>query len=227
MTSGTLYVIGLPIGNLKDISHHAQEVLQKLNILACEDTRHAFQLLKDLNLPHNKKLISLYKDNEQRRVPILLKLLKEGNDIGLIVSRGMPLISDPGYVCIREIIQQNIPLHILPGPSACTAALAISGLPPDKFVFLGFPPRKPGKQKNFFEKYAKLEITLIFYESPRRIDKTLHNLEPLFGTWNIAICRELTKIHEEVIRGNYSETLNSLKEKKWLGEMTILISPKI
>src|SRR3989338_721471 len=222
---GTLYVVGLPIGNVKDLTQRSKEVLEKIKVFACEDTREFKRLAKELSLPQEQELISFFEHTERAKTPYLIQRLKEGEDIGLVVSRGMPLISDPGYVLVREALRQNIPLHVIPGVNAGTTALAVSGLPCDKFLFLGFPPRKPGKQLHFFEKYSSLDVTLVFYESPRRLMKTLQNLKPLFGDWAIAICRELTKQHEEVIRGNYTHVLEGLAHKEILGEITVVLSP--
>ncbi len=224
---GTLYVVGLPIGNVKDLTLRSREILEKIKLFACEDTREFRRLLKELSLPCDQELISFFEHTEKIKTPQLIQRLKQGEDVGFVVSRGMPLISDPGYVLVRQVLRENIPLQVIPGVNAVTTALAVSGLPSDKFLFLGFPPRKPGKQIHFFEKYSSLELTLIFYESPRRLMKTLQNLEPLFGDWNIAICRELTKQHEEVIRGNYAQVLARLENKEVLGELTILLSPKV
>lgn len=225
--SGVLYVIGIHIGNPKDVTQRCKEKLSELNTLACEDTRDTSRLLKELDLPQNKKLISIFEHQEKIKMPGLIGLLEQGEDVGLVVSRGMPGISDPGYVLIREAYRKGVPVKVIPGISALTAALVVSGLPSDKFIFLGFPPRKGQKQINFFEKYKDLDVTLIFYESPRRLAETLKNLEALFKDWHIAICRELTKEYEEVIRGMYSEVLSKLEEKEVLGECTVLLSRKI
>lgn len=223
---GTLYLVGLPIGNVKDLTVRARELLEKINIFACEDTREFRHFLKELSRGQDPELISFFEHTEKRKTPALLQRLKKGETIGLVVSRGMPLISDPGYVLVREAFKENIPVRVIPGVSALTTALLASGLPPDKFLFLGFPPRKEGKQRNFFEKYKEIDVTLIFYESPRRLIQTLKNLEPLFSNWHMAICRELTKAHEEVIRGNYSQVLAGLASKEVLGEITVVLSPK-
>lgn len=224
---GTLYVIGLPIGNVKDLTLRVKDILEQLKLFACEDTREFRRFLKELSLPEDQELISFFEHTERIKTSELIQRLKQGEDLGLVVSRGMPLISDPGYVLVREALREHIPLRVIPGVNAVTTALAVSGLPCDKFLFLGFPPRKSGKQLHFFESYSSLDLTLVFYESPRRLLKTLQNLEPLFRDWNIAICRELTKHHEEVIRGKYTEILRGLDEKEILGEITVAISPKI
>ncbi|MBI3016884.1 MAG: hypothetical protein HYY62_02665 [Deltaproteobacteria bacterium] len=150
---GTLYVIGLPIGNVKDLTLRSREILEKIKLFACEDTREFRRLLKELSIPQDQELISFFEHTERIKTPELIQRLNQGEDLGLVVSRGMPLISDPGYVLVREALRENIPLQVIPGVNAVTTALAISGLPCDKFLFLGFPPRKPGKQLHFFEPY--------------------------------------------------------------------------
>src|SRR3989338_4995756 len=224
---GTLYVVGLSIGNVKDLTQRSKEVLEKVKVFACEDTREFRRLTKELSLSCDPELISFFERTERIKTPQIIQRLKQGEDIGLVVSRVMPLISDPGYVLVRQALRENIPLQVIPGVNAVTTALVFSGLPCDKFLFLGFPPRKPGKQLHFFETYCSLDVTLVFYESPRRLVKTLQNLEPLFGKWQLAICRELTKPYEEVIRGTYTEILKTLNEKEVLGEITVVLSPKI
>lgn len=223
---GTVFFIGLPIGSQKDITERAKEVLKDLPVLACEDTREIAKLLKDLGIPDRKELIALFEHTERIKTPKLIERLKGGQDMGCVVSRGMPGVCDPGYILLREAIRNQIPIQVIPGVSAVTMALVVSGLPPDKFLFLGFPPRKEQKQRNFFEKYKDLDVTLIFFESPRRLYKTLKNLEIFFSSWNIAICRELTKTHEEIIRGKYSDVVIGLEKKEILGEITVVLSNK-
>lgn len=224
--TGTLFMIGIPIGNANDITLRVKVLLEELTVLACEDTRETSHLLKELGVSSRKEFISIFEHGERFKVPKLIQRLKAGEDIGCVVSRGMPVISDPGYLFLREAIRENIPIKVIPGVSAVTTALVASGLPPDKFLFLGFPPRKDQKQRNFFEKYKDLDVTLIFFESPRRLFKTLKNLEIFFSFWNLAICRELTKPYEEVIRGKYSEVSKELEDKEILGEITVVLSLK-
>ncbi len=221
--SGNLYLISSPIGNPKDISVRAKECLEQLTVLACEDTRVIGRFLKTWGIGEQKKLISYYEHNERKQVPYILNFLKSGEDVGLVVCAGTPLISDPGYVLVREAIAEGISVKMIPGPCACISALLISGLPPDKFLFLGFPPRKEGEQRRFFEKFLGLGITLIFYESPRRLYKTLFRLQVLLKNHKIVICRELTKTYEEVIRGQVGDILLKLKDQKIRGEITVVL----
>ena len=224
---GKLYIIAAPIGNPKDITDRAKEMLGQLTFLACEDTRTAKRQLQTWQIPcEHKRFISLFEHNERQRVSLLLDVLRQGQDVGLLVSRGTPMISDPGYILTREAIEAGMEIKALPGPSACISALLVSGLPSDKFLFLGFPPRKEGQQRRFFEKYKDLDLTLIFYESPRRVLKTLTRLEPVFSNWNMAVCRELNKPYEEIIRGRLSDVLNHIKDKKILGEITVVLAKK-
>src|SRR3989338_1755807 len=157
---GTLYVVGLSIGNVKDLTQRSKEVLEKVKVFACEDTREFRRLIKELSLSCDPELISFFERTERIKTPQLIQRLKQGEDIGLVVSRGMPLISDPGYVLVRQTFRENIPLQVIPGVNAVTTALVFSGLPCDKFLFLGFPPRKPGKKLHFFETYCSLDVTL-------------------------------------------------------------------
>ena len=227
---GTLYLIGHGIGNEAETSPYALEILKKIPVLACEDTRKIKKLFSDFQIPHSRmsrKFISYFEDNEKIRMAQIMEILKSGSDVGVMVSRGMPLISDPGYVLVRACYDENIPVKLASGPSAFLHALLISGLPTDKFLFLGFPPKKPGKQKNFFEKYKNLDVTLLFYESPRRVLKTLENLKEAFCEWYVSVCRELSKEHEEVIRGKYEAVLKQLQGQEVLGEVVVALSKKI
>lgn len=224
--SGTLYVISTPLGNIRDISFRAKEYLEKLKFFACEDTRDFTRLLRDLDIPLNKNLFSCFEHNEKKQISKVIELLKRGEDVGIVSSRGTPLISDPGYLLTRAAMDEGMRVVPLPGASSVMAALVASGLPADKFVFLGFPPRKKGEQMRFFEKFSDLDVTIVFFESPYRLYKTLKNNESLFGGAYVVVCRELTKPYEEILRGRYLEILSELKDKKILGEVTALISKK-
>lgn len=223
---GTLYVISVPIGNISDISLRAKDYLEKLKFFACEDTRDFTRLLRDLDIPLNKNLFSCFEHNEKKQISKVIELLKRGEDVGIVSSRGTPLISDPGYLLTRAAMDEGICVVPLPGASSVMTALVASGLPADKFVFLGFPPKKKGEQKRFFEKFSDLDVTIVFFESPYRVIKTLENIEPIFQNAHLVICRELTKKHEETLRGKYEDVLLSLKRREILGEVTALISKK-
>ncbi len=223
---GTLYLISIPIGNILDVSLRAKHHLEKLNVFACEDTRDFSRLLRELDIPLNKTLVPLFEHNERAQISKLIELLKSGEDVGIVSARGTPLISDPGYLMTRAAIDEGIHVVPLPGATSVMAALVASGLPTDKFVSLGFPPRKKGEQRRFFEKFSDLDLTIVFFESPYRVIKTLKNIEPIFQNAHLAICRELTKPHEEILRGKYLAMITELKDKKILGEVTIIISQK-
>ncbi len=208
---GKLYVVATPIGNLKDITLRALEVLQSVNFIACEDTRRTSILLNHYNIK-DKKLISYYEPKESVQVPKVLKLL-EKEDVALVSDSGMPSISDPGYKLIRACVEKGIPVEVIPGPSAVLTALVGSGLPTDRFTFVGFLPRK-GLEKFFEELKVYKDSTIIAFESPNRVVKSLQVMEKVYGS-EVPLCvaRELTKIHEEYIRGKLSEVLKDLESR--------------
>ena len=218
---GKLYVVPTPIGNLKDITLRALEVLKEVPVIACEDTRRTKILLNHYEIK-GKKLISYYEPKEEARIPIILKAL-EKYDVALVTDAGMPAISDPGYRLIRKCIEEGFQVEVLPGPSAVITALVGSGLPTDRFMFLGFLPKKG--LKNFLESLKVYEgTTLIFFESPRRIIKSLSLIEEIFSNPQVCIARELTKIHEEYIRGKASEVLAVLSGRPNIrGEITLIV----
>ena len=196
-----LYLVSTPIGNLEDITLRAKRILGEVDIIACEDTRKTGVLLVKLNIPR-KRLLSYYEENELRRIPEIVRLLKEGKNVALVSNAGTPTISDPGFKLVRECLIQGIKVEAIPGPSAILTALVSSGLPTDKFLFLGYLPKKQGKRKKLLEncKLSAVHYTLIFYESPHRLIETLKDLQEIFGDIEIVLCRELTKIYEEIKR---------------------------
>lgn len=224
--AATLYIISTPIGNSSDITLRAKEYLEKLKFFACEDTRDFTRLLRELDIPLNKTLFSCFEHNEKKQISRIIELLKRGEDVALVSSRGTPLISDPGYILTRTATNEQIRVVSIPGATSVMTALVASGLPTDKFVFLGFPPRRPGEQRRFFEKFSDLDLTIIFFESSHRFYKTLKNIEPLFHDAYLAICRELTKPYEEILRGKYQDVLTSVSGKRLFGELTLLLSKK-
>ena len=218
-----LYLVSTPIGNLKDITLRAIGVLSSVDIIACEDTRKTGFLLQKLNIQSKPQLLSYYEENEQGRIPQIINLLKEGKNVVLVSNAGTPTISDPGYKLVRECLNQGIVVESIPGASSVLAALTVSGLPTDKFLFLGFLSKKEGKRKTILEFLPK-KTTIIFFESPFRLLKTLNELKNLFGDINIVICRELTKIHEEIRREKISQSLTHFEKNQPKGEFTLLFN---
>lgn len=223
--SGALYIVATPIGNLKDITIRAIEVLKLVDLIACEDTRRSKILLSNYNI--SKPLTSFYEQNRFKKIPFIIEQLKNGKAIAVISDAGTPGVSDPGFFLIKKALEENIP--VIPVPGACAAAVALSGsgLPTDGFIFLGFLPRKKGKITKLFEKFNKLDKTIIFYESPYRLKKTLELISEIFPeNTDIVIARELTKKFEEFIRGKTSDIVDKLPDKI-LGEITVLISSRL
>lgn len=231
---GTLYLVATPIGNMQDITLRAIKTLFAVDVIACEDTRRTGILLQKVleefaANPHDKKkpnLLSYYEQNEQQRIPELVAILQGGQDVALVSDAGTPAISDPGFKLIRECLSQKIRVESLPGASSVITALTSSGLPTDKFTFVGYPPRKPGHRITFFEQIKEantaLKTTVIFFEAPHKIIKTLTDLQSIMGDIEVVLCRELTKKFEEVKRKKISDALEYYKKKEPKGEFVIL-----
>ena len=226
---GTLYIVATPIGNLKDITLRAIEILKSMDLIVCEDTRVTGRLLSHYEI--QRKMLALNDFNEERKVPEIINYLKDGMDVALVSDAGTPLISDPGYKLVREAIRVGIRVGTIPGPSALISALTISGKPPDKFLFLGYLPKKPVKRKKILQSLSsilqsmvnsELKATVILYESPYRLVEMLKDVLEVFGDVDITICRELTKMHEEVRREKVSESIKHFSEVTPKGEFTIL-----
>ncbi|MDR2067317.1 MAG: 16S rRNA (cytidine(1402)-2'-O)-methyltransferase [Endomicrobium sp.] len=224
--NGTLYVVPTPIGNLEDITLRALRILKECDLIACEDTRQSLKLLSHFKL--SKHLISFYSYNGQHRIKGLIDKLLNGKKIALISDAGTPGISDPGYSLIKEAINKNINLEVLPGSTAVITALVGSGLPTDGFIFCGFLKRKPSKMRTELVELTNLEKTIIFYESPHRILKTIEMCLDIFGKdTQICLAREMTKKFEEFIRGTIKEVLEYIKNRNSLrGEFVVLVYPK-
>jgi len=218
-----LYLVATPIGNLKDITLRAIEALSSVDIIACEDTRKTGLLLQRLKIVHKPQLLSYYEENEQGRIPQIINFLKEGKNVALVSNAGMPTISDPGYKLVRECLKQGFLVETIPGASSVLTALTVSGLPTDKFLFLGFLSKKEGKRKTSLESLPK-KTTIIFFESPFRLLKSLRELKEIFGDMEIVICRELTKIYEEVRREKISQSISYFEKTKPKGEFTLLFN---
>ncbi|MCK9582919.1 MAG: 16S rRNA (cytidine(1402)-2'-O)-methyltransferase [Endomicrobiales bacterium] len=220
---GTLYVVATPIGNLEDITLRAIRILREVSFIACEDTRQSIKLLNHFGI--EKKLVSFHSHNQTSRVKQILSELKSGGSVALVSDSGTPAISDPGYLLIKEASEEKINVVALPGACAAICALSSSGLPTDGFVFLGFLKLKAGKAKKELLAAASLGHTIVFYESPHRILKTLAMCAEIFPSESkIVLARELTKKFEEIIRGNLADVSKSCQSVEPRGEYTILIN---
>jgi 16S rRNA (cytidine1402-2'-O)-methyltransferase len=218
---GRLFIVPTPIGNLKDITIRALEVLKTVDYILAEDTRNTIKLLKHYQI--KKTLKSYHKFNEHNINENIISDLRSGKNIALVSDAGTPGISDPGYLIIKKCIEENINIECLPGPTALIPALVISGFPADRFIFEGFLPHKKGRKKRL-EEISKYDITTILYESPHRLLKTLTELKQYIDNKKICICRELTKVYETIIRGNIEEVINYFNNKPIKGEIVIVIS---
>ena len=219
---GRLLVVATPIGNLDDLSQRAVEALRRADLVACEDTRHTGRLLAGLGL--ERPLLSLHEHNERQRVPRLLAELADGKTVAVVSDAGTPLLSDPGYVLVREAAAAGVRVEPIPGPSAVLAALVASALPPHPFTFAGFPPPKSGKRRTFYRRWAGLGHTLVVFESPHRLLASLDDAVTELGDRPAALCRELTKLHEEVLRGPLSELQREMDGREAVkGEIVLVI----
>jgi 16S rRNA (cytidine1402-2'-O)-methyltransferase len=220
---GRLYVVATPIGNRGDITLRALETLKTVDLIAAEDTRHTARLLTHYGI--KTPLISYHDFNEKKRSAQLLTKLRQGAAVALVSNAGTPSVSDPGYALITAAIAADIPVVPIPGPSAIITALCAAGLPTDAFVFAGFPAKKKAKRLRDLKMIGQDERTVIFYESPRRLPAFLEELRTVFGDRTAVLSRELTKIHEEFIRGRLSEILAVLKQRTLIkGECTLLVT---
>lgn len=221
--TGILYLVSTPIGNLGDITFRAIETLKKVKVIAAEDTRHSKRLLNHYGII--TPLLSYYEYNRDVRIPKIIEIIKSGDSVSLISDAGTPAISDPAYKLVRSAIENKIKIESVPGASAVLASLIPSGLPTDRFVFEGFLPNKKGRKKRI--ESMKNEIaTIILYESPKRLIRTLRQLCEVLGDRPAVVARELTKIHEEYIRGTLNDLHNHFIEKTPKGECVILIGKK-
>ena len=219
MAQGILYIVPTPIGNLDDISHRALKILNEVDVIACEDTRHTQNLLSHFEI--SKTLTSYHDFNKEEKAPLLIKLISEGSRVALVSDAGTPTVSDPGYLLINEAISRGIRVIPVPGPSAFLTALSASGLPTDAFCFQGFLPKKKNARLRMIEMLSVERNTLVFYESPYRILSVLEEFLSVFGDRRAVIARELTKQFEEMLYGNLSELI----ARKWKikGELTLII----
>lgn len=222
-TTGCLFLVSTPIGNLEDISLRALRVLKEVDLIACEDTRQTMKLLAHYSI--HKQMESYHEHNEMTRAPELVIELEQGARIALVSDAGTPVISDPGHRLVSLCLRHGIPVVPVPGPSALVAALAASGLATDQFLFLGFLPARPGERRKAIRGLAGEPRTLVFYEAPHRIVDTLEDVLEILGNRPAVLAREVTKLHEEFLRGHLTELLERLKKKPPRGEITLLIGP--
>ena len=232
---GTLYIVATPIGNLQDISIRAIQTLKSVDAIACEDTRRTGILLQEImaldttnitNNPVKPRLISYYEQNELQRIPEIISALKNGLSIALVSDAGTPTISDPGFKLVRECIKEGIKVESIPGPSSVISGLVSSGLPTDKFLFAGYPPKKPGHRKKLFENLKKMPIktTIILFQGPHHLIRTLTEMKDVFGDIDIVTCRELTKIYEEIRREKISISIDHFTKATPKGEFVVLFN---
>ena len=221
-TPGTLYVVGTPIGNLEDITYRAIAILKSVTVIAAEDTRHTRTLLSayDIHTP----LTSYHDFNKEEKAPVLIARMAEGASVALVCDAGTPTLSDPGYFLIKEAHRAGRTVCPIPGPAAAIAALSVSGLPTDRFAFDGFLPRKSGGRRKRLESLKSEPRTLIFYESPYRILALLEEIRVVMGEREIVVGREMTKLHEEIMRGSIADVICRFEKKKPKGEITLVVT---
>ena len=240
---GTLHIVPTPIGNMQDITLRAIKVLQKVDVIACEDTRKTGLLLHNLaspgsgrhlasqgeSLQSKPRLVSYYEQNELQRIPEVVAAIKDGLNIALVSDAGTPTVSDPGFKLVRECIKEGIKVESIPGASSVITALTVSGLPTDKFLFVGYPPRKPGHRIKILENLASMiriiKVTVIMFEAPHKLIRTLSEMKEVFGDIDIVVCRELTKLYEEVRREKISVSIEHFTKTTPKGEFVILLHP--
>lgn len=218
---GTLYIVATPIGNLQDISFRALEILKSVDYIASEDTRVSGRLLSRYEI--DTRQTSFFEHNEKVKAPKIIQDIIDGKSVALITDAGTPLISDPGYRLVVLAVENNIDVIPIPGASSVTAALSISGFPTNSFCFEGYPPRTAGKLKRFFENLKDERRTIILFETPHRIKKSLAAMLDVMGEREIFVARELTKKFEEKIRGNISDILDRIEKRPLKGEIVVVI----
>ena len=219
--SGILYLVATPIGNLEDITLRALRVLREVDLIAAEDTRHTRKLLNAHGI--SRPLISYHEHNMRARGPRLIREPLSGKSVALVTDAGTPTVADPGLDLVGRAVAENIQVMPIPGPSAVTTALVVSGLPVQPFIFLGYPPNRPGARRKFFTIHAHAEHTLVLFESPRRLGSSLKDMRKIWGNRRVAVTRELTKIHEEVFRGSLDEAI-ALWPREARGEITLVVA---
>lgn len=222
MSTGTLYIVATPLGNLEDITLRAIRVLKEVSVVACEDTRRTVKLLNRYEI--RTPLFIFHEYNKLRAGSSILRRLRDGESVGLVSDAGTPAISDPGYELVREAIGAGIPIEVVPGPSALVAAIVVSGLPTDHFTFEGFLPSRRERRRKALESLARETRTMIFYESPQRVGAFLLEAAEILGDRRACVVRELTKIHEEILRGTLPELAGEMSRRETVrGEITVVV----
>ncbi len=218
---GQLYLVGTPLGNLEDITMRALRILQEVDLIAAEDTRHTLKLLNHFGI--KKPLTSIHQHNERERSEGIIERIQNGTNVALVSDAGMPGISDPGSWLVQEALKQGVTVVPIPGPSAVVTALAASGLDTSSFWFAGFLPRRKKEQVQALAAMKEFQGTLVFYEAPHRVKVTLQNVQQVLGERQVVLARELTKVHEEFVRGRCEEIMQHLEQKGVKGEFTVLV----
>lgn len=222
---GRLYIVGTPIGNLSDMSPRAIEALRAADLILCEDTRHTRKLLTHFGI--DKPADSYHEHNEDEKAPRLVERLEAGETFALVSDAGMPVVSDPGYRIVRLARERGIDVEPIPGPFAGVLALAASGIAPLPFTFLGFAPHRQGERRDFYRRAAELGHTVVVYESPERVVASVEDVAEVFGDCEIAVARELTKMHEEIVSGRVADVLETLQSRDRVhGEITLVIGAR-
>jgi 16S rRNA (cytidine1402-2'-O)-methyltransferase len=218
---GTLYIVSTPIGNLEDITLRALRILKEVDVIAAEDTRHSSKLLNHYGI--SKPLLSYWGEKEKVKAEEVLAKLREGQTVALISDAGTPGISDPGGVLIERAVAEGIPVVSVPGPSALVAAISLSGLPIKEFTFVGFLPPRKSQRRKMLEELGMERRTLVFYEAPHRIIETLEDMSEMWGDRKAAVVREITKIHEEILRGSAADIFREIQGRTIAGEYVIIV----
>ena len=222
--TGRVVLVGAPLGNVGDASSRAREILSTADVIAAEDTRRLARLARDLGITVSGRVVSYFEGNDERRTPELVEALAGGAVVAVVTDGGMPSVSDPGFRLVRAALEAGFPVTAAPGPSAVTTALALSGLPSDRFVFEGFLPRTPGNRRSRLRELAAEPRTLVFFEAPHRIAGALADLAAIFGAERpAAVCRELTKTYEQIRRGGLAELAEWAEREEPRGEITLVV----
>lgn len=221
---GKLYIVGTPIGNLEDLTFRAKRILSSVSVIACEDTRVTKKLLSHYRI--STPMLSLHQHSDPATIERLINRVVGGENVAYVTDAGMPAIADPGGLLVATARRYDLRIEVVPGPTALTSALAVSGFPADRFLFPGFPPHKKGRQ-TLFQRLAETAEAVVLYESPHRLMKTLESLAAVVPDRKLAVCRELTKIHESVVTGTAAEALSHFRhhEDEVRGEIVVVIGP--